>query len=196
MKQPIKGEGKKKTKKVKKKKSSTIKKSNPYNSVKKKNTNQKYGTSKLERDFARDFLDKYGITYVYQYEALDIGRYFDFSITTYSEVNYIMEVKDGIKCVKQEGQYFPISFMIEIDGSYYHSDPRVVDEDKLNPMQKHNKFIDKIKDRWCGMHCIPLLRIWEYDIRHNPQLVLEKLNEYIDIGLKKKKIEENFKKPH
>lgn len=195
MKQPIKGDVKTKTKR-KKKKSTTVKKANPFNTKKKRNTNQKYGTSKLERDFAKDFLEKNGIKFVYQYEAKEIGRYMDFAVTSYSEVNYEMEVKDGIKCVKQEGQYFPVSFIIEVDGGYYHSDPRVVDENKLNPMQKHNKFIDSIKDRWCGMHCIPLLRIWEYDIRHNPKLVLEKLSEYIDIGMKKKKIEENFKKPH
>lgn len=195
MKQPIKGEAKTKTKR-KKKKSATVKKTNPFNTRKQKNANQKYGTSKLERDFAKDFLEKNGIKFIYQYETKDIKRFFDFAVTSYSEVNYEMEVKDGIKCVKQEGQYFPVSFMIEVDGGYYHSDPRVVNEDKLNPMQKHNKFIDSIKDRWCGMHCIPLLRIWEYDIRHNPKLVLEKLSEYIDIGLKKKKIEENFKKPH
>lgn len=195
MKQPIKGDAKAKTKK-KKKKTVAVKKANPFNAKKKRNTNQKYGTSKLERDFAKDFLDKNGIKFVYQYEATDIKRFFDFAVTSYSEVNYITEIKDGIKCVKQDGQYFPVSFIIEVDGGYYHSDPRVVDENKLNPMQKHNKFVDKVKDRWCGLHCIPLLRIWEYDIRHNPKLVLEQLSQYIDIGLKKKKIEENFKKPH
>lgn len=195
MKQPIKGEIKGKTKK-KKKKTTVQKKTNPFNVRKKKNINQKYGTSKLERDFAKDFLEKFGIVFVYQYEAKDIGRFFDFAITSYSEVNYLTEVKDGIKCVKQDGQYFPVSFLIEIDGGYYHSDPRVVNEDKLNPMQKHNKFIDKIKDRWCGLHCIPLLRIWEYDIRNNPKLVIEKLSQYIDIGMKKRKTDENFKKPH
>ena len=193
MKQPIKGI---KTKNTKAKKKNNKKLCNPYKSSRNNKNNQKYGTSKLERDFAKNFLDKNGIVYIYEYEAKDIHRFYDFAITSYSEVNYEMEVKDGIKCVKQEGQYFPVSFFIEVDGGYYHSDNRVVNEDKLNPMQKHNKFIDKIKDRWCGLHCIPLLRIWEYDIRNNPKLVLEKINEYIDIGLKKKKIAENFKKPH
>lgn len=186
MKQPIKGVKPKIKKNTHKKSCSQVNMKN----------NKKYGTSKLERDFAKNFLDKNGIVYIYEYEAKDIQRYYDFAITAYSEIDYEMEVKDGIKCVKQEGQYFPISFMLEIDGGYYHSDPRVVDENKLNPMQKHNKFVDKVKDKWCGLHCIPLLRIWEYDIKNNPELVLDTLKKYIDIGSKKKKIKENFKKPH
>ena len=40
----------------------------------------KYGTSKLEEDFARDFLDKLGVKYIYQFEAKDIGRFYDFAI--------------------------------------------------------------------------------------------------------------------
>lgn len=193
MRQPTKN-NKTKIKMVKNK--ATKKPYNPYKSHGKKNPNQKYGTSKLERDFARDFLEKNGIKFIYEYCASDINRYYDFAITAYSEVDYEMEVKDGIKCVKQEGQYFPISFMIEVDGGYFHSDPRVVKEGKLNPMQKHNKFVDSLKDKWCGMHCIPLLRIWEYDIRNNPKFVLEELGKYIDIGKKRRKIMENKKKPH
>lgn len=63
-------------------------------------------------------------------------------------------------------------------------------------MQKHNKFVDKLKDQYAGMHCVPLVRIWEYDIRNNPKLVLEELKKYIAISDKKKKITENKKKPH
>ena len=189
MKQPIKG-----GKKIKRKKS-PIKKSNPFKS-RNKNSNIKYGTSKLERDFAKDFLDANGITYIYQYEAKEIGRFFDFAVTSYNNRNYIMESKDGIECVKQEGQPFDVSFFIEVDGSYYHSDPRVVDKNKLNPMQKHNKFVDKLKDQYAGMHCVPLVRIWEYDIRNNPKIVIDELKKYIAIGDKKKKITETKRKPH
>ena len=78
--------------------------------------------------------------------------------------------------------------------SIWHSNPNVVDENKLNPMQKHNKRVDKIKNEWALMHGLPLLRIWEEDIRNNKQKVLEELQKYIDIGLKKKEIMENKKK--
>ena len=168
----------------------------PKGRVIKRTAKQKYGTSKLELDFARDFLDKLGVKYIYQYEAKDIGRFFDFAVTAYTDINFIMEEKDGITCIKQEGQNVPISFCIEVDGGYYHSDPRIVDERKLNPMQKHNKVVDFVKDRWCGLHGLPLLRIWEYDIRHNQKKVFEELYKYLGDGYKKKRIRDNKRKPH
>jgi len=135
MKQPIKG-NKSNNKKNRKKK--TVKKPySPFNSRYKKKGNQKYGTSKLERDFARDFLEKNGIKFIYEYCASDISRYYDFAIASYPEVDYEMEVKDGIKCVKQEGQYFPISFMIEVDGGYFHGifswRPKSCERGKVEP---------------------------------------------------------------
>lgn len=168
----------------------------PKGRVIKRTAKQKYGTSKLELDFARDFLDKLGVKYIYQYEAKDIGRFFDFAVTAYTDINFIMEEKDGITCIKQEGQNVPISFLIEVDGSYFHSDPRIVDERKLNPMQKHNKVVDFVKDRWCGLHGLPLLRIWEYDIRHNQKKVFDELYKYLGDGYKKKRIRDNKRKPH
>lgn len=83
---------------------------------KKHHQHKNYGTSKLERDFAKDFLDKIGLKYIYQYEAKDIGRFFDFAVTAYDNVPFIMESKDGINSIKQEGQNVPVSFIIEVDG--------------------------------------------------------------------------------
>ena len=168
----------------------------PKGRVIKRTAKQKYGTSKLELDFAREFLDKLGVKYIYQYEAKDIGRFFDFAVTAYTDINFIMEEKDGITCIKQEGQNVPISFCIEVDGGYYHSDPRIVNERKLNPMQKHNKVVDFVKDRWCGLHGLPLLRIWEYDIRHNQKKVFDELYKYLGDEYKKKRIRDNKRKPH
>ena len=147
-------------------------------------TDQKYGTSQLERNFASDFLDRMGLVYIYQYEAKDIKRFYDFALTCYDDV------------VKQEGQFFPLDLLIEVDGSFYHSDPRVVTEDKITPMHKHNKFIDGLKDQWAALHGIPLLRLWEYDIIHNPKMVENEIEKYIKSSKKKKEIKENKKKPH
>lgn len=63
-------------------------------------------------------------------------------------------------------------------------------------MQKHNKVVDFIKDRWCGLHGIPLLRIWEYDIRKNPKKVFDELNKYLGEGYRKERINNRKKKPH
>ena len=80
---------------------------------------KKYGTSKLEFDFAKEFLDKNNIVYIYQYEVKEIGRFFDFAITSYRDKSYLFEKKSGINSVKQDGQYFDVSFFIEVDGDYW-----------------------------------------------------------------------------
>lgn len=116
----------------------------------------KFGTSKLEQDFAEQFLDKLGVDYIWQFEAKDIGRFYDFYLPKHN-------------------------LIIEIDGSYYHSDPRVVDENKLSPMQKKNKRIDEHKNEWALLHGIPLIRIWEYDIRNNSSGVMKALKERLYI---------------
>lgn len=51
-----------------------------------------FGTSKLEEDFARDFLDKLGIEYVYQFEAVDIKRWYDFYLPKH---NLLIEIDGG-----------------------------------------------------------------------------------------------------
>ena len=177
MKQPIK-------KNIQKKKVEAKKNNKPHhlprNNIKSKNGEFKYGTSKLEKDFAREFLDRYGIQYIYEYEAKDIGRFYDFAIVT-KKSKYITEDKEGLTSIIQGIQHTPIDFLIEIDGGYWHSDPRLFEGNELNPIQKRNKKIDGIKDKWASMHGIPLLRVWEYDIRHNPQKVLDELRKYVHI---------------
>ena len=129
---------------------------------------KKFGTSKLEQDFAKDFLDKLGVDYIWQFEARDIGRFFDYYLPTHN-------------------------LIIEVDGGYYHVDPRVVNEDKLNPMQKHNKTVDALKDKWALMHGIPVMRIWEKDIRENPKGVMKSLRErlFLEESTQLKKNEKN-----
>lgn len=188
MRQPIKGNG------IIKRKKKVYKKSNPFQ--KKNISDKKYGTSKLERDFAKNFLDKLGLIYIYQYEAKDIKRFYDFAVTCFTEKDYIMENKDGIYCVKQDGQYFKPDLLIEIDGDYYHGNPEKYKNEDLSPMQKHNKFIDKLKTQWAGLNCITLIRFWENDIRNNPQKIIDELSKYVKIADKKKLILENRKKPH
>ena len=137
----------------------------------------KYGTSKLEKDFAKDFLDKLGLKYVYQFEAKSCGRFYDFAIFINGDVN---------DCS------FGNILLLEIDGSYWHSDPRLVTEDKMNPTQKKNKRVDNYKNKWALEHGMPLMRIWEKDIRENPKEVLKELKERFFIA--DKKLENKVKK--
>ena len=129
------------------------------------------GTSKLEEKFATEFLEKLGVKYIYQFEAKDIGRWFDFYLPEHN-------------------------IIIEVDGSYYHADPRVVSEDKLKPMHKKNIRVDEYKNRWALAHGIPILRIWEKDINEKPGEVLKELKARLYIQDKKAILTEKKNKRH
>lgn len=123
----------------------------------------KFGTSKLEEDFAKDFLDKLKVKYVYQFEAKDIGRFYDFKIV------------DG-----------PI---IEVQGSYWHGDPRLYEQKDLNNVQLKTQKIDEYKKKWALSHGIPIYYVWEKDIKENPDKVMSFLKSVLYI--EKKKNEKN-----
>ena len=159
MAQPVKKEIKKvhKIKKVKKTVSQGKKK------------HKEYGTSKLEEKFAKEFLEKLGVNYVYQYKAESIGRFFDFYIPS-------------------------ANLIIEIDGDYWHS--YNVEYENMTPTQKRNKRVDEAKDKWAVFHGIPVLRIWEHDINKNSTKVMQILKEKLSVCSDKVKLEEEKKKRH
>ena len=134
-----------------------------------KKKHKEYGTSKLEEKFAKEFLEKLGVNYVYQYKAESIGRFFDFYIPS-------------------------ANLIIEIDGDYWHS--YNVEYENMTPTQKRNKRVDEAKDKWAVFHGIPVLRIWEHDINKNPSKVLEILKEKLSVCSDKVKLNEEKKKRH
>lgn len=66
----------------------------------------------------------------------------------------------------------------------------------MNPMQKKNRRVDEMKNKWALMHGIPLLRIWEHDIRKNGSEVMKQLRYILNIQDEKRIINENKKKRH
>lgn len=118
--------------------------------------------------------------YVWQYEAKDIGRFYDYAVFLGEEGKRI------------NGDMI----LVEIDGSYHHSDPRLIKEEDMNPMQKHNKRVDEIKNKWALMHGIPLIRIWEKDIRENPKMVMNELKKKLGIEKEKMILKEEKSRRH
>lgn len=172
MAQPIKKGGtyqKPRSKTVKKKKKLTREEIIKRNIERSKKPHPKYGTSKLEKKFAREFLDKLGVRYEEQFEAKDIKRFYDFYLSEYR-------------------------VLIEIDGDYFHGYGKVHEE--KSPMQKRNERVDRIKDEWAISHGYPLIRIWEHDINENPQKVLDMLRQRLGVEEEKLIIKENKKKRH
>ena len=121
--------------------------------VKKEKKHPKYGTSKLEDYFAENFLDIIGVDYIRQFEAKEIGRFYDFKL------------KNG-----------PI---LEINGSYWHGDKRIYEEKDLNNVQKKNIYVDELKRRWAENKGIEIYYFWEKDIYENPESVKRTLNDII-----------------
>jgi len=155
MKQPKKKQivkGNKETPKNDKKNTKVVKK----NIKKVARKHPQYGTSKLEEYFAETFLDKFKLEYVYQFEAKDIGRFYDF--------------------------YIPKSnLLIEVDGDYWHGNTELYEEKDLKGFQKRAHRVDDYKNKWALLHGIPLIRFWEHDIRKNPEKVLKELKERLYI---------------
>jgi very-short-patch-repair endonuclease len=172
MAQPIKKGGtyqKPRSKTVRKKKKLTREEIIKRNIERSKKPHPKYGTSKLEKKFAKEFLEKLGIRYEEQFEAKDIKRFYDFFLPDYRT-------------------------LVEVDGSWFHSYGLIYEE--MNPMQKRNARVDEIKNEWAALHGYPLIRIWEHDINENPQKVLDMLRERLGVEEEKLKIKENKKKRH
>jgi very-short-patch-repair endonuclease len=170
--QPVKKNGtyqKPRSKTVKKRKKPSVSEIIRKNIERSKKPHPKYGTSKLEKVFEDQILKKLGVVYQRQYYAKDIKRYYDFYLPEYNA-------------------------LLEIDGDYYHAYGKVYEE--MSPMQKRNHRVDEIKNEWAGMHGIPLIRIWEHDIRNNPSKVIEFLKDRFVILNEKQIIKENKKKRH
>lgn len=138
---------------VPKRKTTKVKVTRLSKEVKKKKPHPKYGTSKLEDYFAENFLNVLGVKYIRQYEAKEIGRFYDFKI------------ENG-----------PI---LEINGSYWHGDKRIYEEKDLNSVQKKNIYIDNIKRRWAENNGIEIYYFWEKDIHENPEQIFLTLKEIL-----------------
>ena len=146
----------KKTSSSKNKKTGGDKRLPPKQKIIKERKHQEFGTSIAEQNFARDFLDKLGVRYQWQFKAKEIGRYFDF---------YLLDYR----------------MLIEYDGTYWHGDDRIYEEKDLNPTQKRAKRIDEQKNQWAILHGIPLIRIKEKDVNECPDKIMEYLKKILRI---------------
>lgn len=122
---------------------------------KKKNSTKNLDGSKLETFFKINVLEKLNLNYVQQFEAKSIGRFYDFLLTDYR-------------------------ILIEIDGDYWHMNPDIY-QSPINSIQKRNKRVDELKNKWALTNCYILLRFWEKDIYNDTNTVIKFLSERIGI---------------
>ncbi len=132
-------------------KNKNIKRANIISGKRNINNNENIKSSKLEDFFINNYLNKLNLKFIRQFKAESIGRFYDFFLPD--------------KRV-----------LIEIDGCYYHANPSKYNNNNMNNMQRNNKRVDEIKNRWAIINSYVLIRFWESDIHNNPSLILEKLN--------------------
>lgn len=69
--------------------------------------------------------------------------------------------------------------LLEVQGDYWHGNPKIYKKTQLNDTQKRNMKRDKEKIKFAKKHNIKLYHIWESDIRSNNFSVLEEIKNEI-----------------
>lgn len=111
-------------------------------------------SSKLEKYFEDNVLGNYDVEYIKQYYFKEIKQYCDFFIPSKNIV-------------------------IEIDGTFWHCDPRFYTNGPLYEAQENKVVKDKIKESYCKDKNITIFRFWEHDIKEHINHIKEFLNRAI-----------------
>ena len=69
--------------------------------------------------------------------------------------------------------------VIEVQGTYWHADPRFYDEKDLNDIQKSNLKNDQEKYKVYKENGYDVLYVWEYDIENHPEKVRKQIKEFL-----------------
>lgn len=97
-------------------------------------------------------------------------------------------IKNNIKFIEEKNvgvfsfdiYLITYNIYIEIDGDYWHSNPRIYKNGPQTKSQKINYFRDLKKDKFCKENNLNLIRIWEYDIKNNIEAVKKTILEAIN----------------
>lgn len=111
-------------------------------------------SSKLEDYFIDNFIKPLNIEFKRQYYIKEINQFCDIYIPSFNLV-------------------------IECDGSFWHSDPRLFPNGPKYEYQVMKLEKDKIKNEYLTSHGFILLRFWEIDIKENKKLITESLNKIL-----------------
>ena len=71
--------------------------------------------------------------------------------------------------------------LLEVQGDYWHGNPKIYKKTKLNQTQKNNMKRDKDKIKFAQKHGMKLYHIWESDIRSHNFSILEDIKNEIYI---------------
>lgn len=69
--------------------------------------------------------------------------------------------------------------IIEVNGDFWHANPKIYSVDKLTTIQKNNVLRDIEKFNWINQNNYKLLIIWEQDIKFNTEDIKNKIEKYV-----------------
>lgn len=76
--------------------------------------------------------------------------------------------------------YIPkANLLVEIDGDYYHANPKLVKEEDRNYMQQKNVRNDSFKDALASGLGYNIERVWENDLKKNYKAVKDKFKKLL-----------------
>lgn len=119
------------------------------------NIGRRHYTSKLE-DKMEELLKNNSINYQKVLYAKSIRAFYDFIIPN-------------------------TNILIEVDGDFFHSNPKFYPDGPLYKTQIENNLRDQEKNQWAKDNGYKLLRFWETDINNNPDQVIEVLKKELGI---------------
>lgn len=70
--------------------------------------------------------------------------------------------------------------LVEVDGDYFHSNPRSYPDGPKTKTQKLNSYRDYKKNEYCTKHNMNLIRIWEYDIINTKDNVIQRIKKCME----------------
>lgn len=99
-----------------------------------------------------------------------------YNLLKQNNINFIHQfyTHDKGKCKIYDFKISNTNILLEIDGDYYHGHPRLLKHTWNIDEVREN---DKIKDKLALDKGYNLIRIWESDIKKDPNIILDKLKE-------------------
>ncbi len=91
------------------------------------------------------------------------------------ELGLVYESEKVIGCWSFDIYIPELDFYIEVDGDYFHSNPKFYPNGPKTKTQKINWYRDIKKNKFCEENNLKLARFWECDIINNPEYIKEEI---------------------
>jgi G:T-mismatch repair DNA endonuclease (very short patch repair protein) len=77
---------------------------------------------------------------------------------------------------------FDYDVYVEVDGDYFHSNPKIYPNGPKTKTQNINWYRDIKKNKYCKENNIKLIRFWECDILNDEELIKCRLKESLELN--------------